>query len=990
MYEVDNAIKEFLALIKSLIETRKNSPNCYRHDVFEKMELTNWCTYPKYIWQWNLTHQEYFDIKSLLTKYSSILKDVIRNKTCCKLLQMYVSEWYKREYNGNDKQGNAFDDIQADYFAQSICEHLGIPIYRSRVHENNENAGQREWLYTIYVDGGLPLNYLLKKKNSAFRKTIEDIIETNAEGAEYLSDYLGDLCNNQVINQSYKNKASVYDFIQDFVIKGNLLIEDFEEFTKLIQETNDNQLQKKIEVRYKVFKTAYCFQLIPQLFFRKEPNDVRYAISQERLNAWGAHPQNNRFVMEIKAQQNTIWKKQYTKCLRGDYISFPKSDKTDLRIEDCLCLEKWDVLVDGSPIQNKAIYNALREKGYVQMYSIDGFSWCSQSSNNYKYSAVLFDRTKEPSLNEDDETNIIVDGNPSELFGWKQIDEMLCFTINGKKTTLFNRAGELFVEPKVKPLSEYYFGKCVENQKLYLLYMEEKPSFDVVYTKEYNGEIVSQPLNEEKYKCEIKYGNDGSFTTLENSSHCGYAEVRITCTSNDQINKTIRCFFIPEKAEIRNITDANNRRTDFRNFNGLTICYLDEKLVNDKGVWRKYWGSFSKEDYHFPEAKYQVTDGVVSFELAVEKPLDATVVKKKSTGSIVVVGRKEKENRIKLPILALDRIKVHQLPNNTFVKLDKFRFYSYAYTALMEHEYTDNHSVPNTYLDLQTFTHVFSLRQTIGNFDLGSLCFVFVPTKNPRNRQDIKWIHEDTLQFDIPSEDEGIVVQLVERHGTPLILLKPIYVPAKGGYKDLEGWERKEARRKRINNYHRIYSGIISDFDEAIDYFDVAVETGMYFGVFDALMGLVFMNNDIENKLVESNNSAKHLAQFYKQYVEKRNAVKYEQLWRMADEFLFDWCLIPQSVWNELFEDLTAVKELLRFRHHQIDWMSIRLKNKEIKDDYQNIILRTITSSFKGGNGRNSVGKASFWNLDLNSRIRTLNLLSEINNETISNYIQVE
>ncbi len=981
MYEVDNAIKEFLALIKSLIETRKNSPNCYLHDVFEKMELTSWCTHPKYIWQWNLTLQEYNDIKSLMSKYSSILKEVIQNKTCCILLQMYVSEWYKREYNGNDRQGNAFKSVGLTNISEELCYRLEKEVY-------HDSSGDCRTLDTLYVDGGLPLNYLLNKENSAFRRTIEDIIEVNAEGAEYLSDNLGDLCNNQVVNQSYKNKASIYDFVQDFVIKGNLLIEGFEEFTRLIQETNDKQLQKKIEVRYKVFKTAKCFQLIPQLFFRKEPNDVRYAISQERLNAWGAHPQNNSFVMEIKAQQNTIWKKQYTKCLRGDYISFPKSDKTDLRIEDYLCLEKWDVLVDGLPIQNKAIYNALREKGYVQMYSTDRFSWYSQSSNNYKYSAVLFDRTKGTSLNEDDETNIIVDGKPSELFGWKIIDEMLCFTISDKKTTLFNRAGELFVESKVKPLSEYYFGKCVEDKKLYLLYMEERPSFDVVYTKELNGEIVSQPLNEKEYKWEIKYGHDGSFTSLENSSHCGCAEIRITYNSNDKINKTIRCFFIPKKAEIRNITDANNRRTDFRNFNGLTIRYKDEKLVNDKGVWRKFWGSFSKEDYHCPEAKYQVTDGVVCFELAVDKPLDATVVK--STGSIVGVGRKEKENRIKLPILALDRIKVHQLPNNTFVKLDKYRFYSYAYTALMEHEYTDNHSVPNTYLDLQTFTHVFSLRQTIGNFDLSSLCFVFVPTKNPRNRQDIKWIHEDTLQFDIPSEDEGIVVQLVERHGTPLILLKPIYVPAKGGYKDLEGWERKEARRKRINNYHRIYSGIISNFDEAIDYFDVAVETGMYFGVFDALMGLVFMNNDIENKLVESNNSAKHLAQFYKQYVEKRNAVKHEQLWRMADEFLFDWCLIPQSVWNELFEDLTAVKELLRFRHHQIDWVSIRLKNKEIKDDYQNIILRTITGSYKGGNGRNSVGKASFWNLDLNSRIRTLNLLGEINNETISNYIQVE
>ena len=979
MNNIDNAIQEILATFKKLAEVRKNNKECYRHDIFERWELTNWNTYPQYTWQWNFTEEEYKSLKILLIQHATLLPQIIKqNKICCKLLQLYVSEWYKREYNGNDKRGNAFDDIQADYIAQSICEHLGIPIYKSRVHETSENEGQRKWLFTLYVDGGLPLNYLLNKENSAFRKTIEDIIEINAEGAEYLSDNLGDLCNNQVVNQSYKDKASIYDFVQDFVIKGNLQIDRFEEFTKLIQETNDKQLQKKIEVRYKVFKTAKCFQLIPQLFFRKEPNDVHYALSQDRLNAWGARPQNNRFVMVIKAREHTIWKKQFTKCLRGDYITFPKSDRSDLKIDDCLCLEKWNVLIDGSSINKKAIYNALQEKGYVQMYSTDGFSWYSQHNRKCKFTAVLFDRTKDNSLREDDKTNIMIEGKPSELFGWKQIDEVLSFTINGKEIKLYNRVGELFVEPNVKPLSDYY----QENNKLYLVFSKEKPSLNVVYTKEYNGDIISQTLKEKEYKCEVKYGNDESFSNIDTISRCGYMKIKITRKENDK-DITINCFAVSRGANIKNYSDGTGKRTDFKDFGDLTIRYEDETLsVDDNGVRRKYWGKTTEEDYHHPEAIYQVTDGVVNLELSVPKPLDATVVKK-SNENIVGVGRKDENQRLRLPILVLDKIRVYQLPNNTLKEIDKIRFRSYAFKALIEHNYRDNYSLPDTYLYFQTFTHT---RDNLDDIDLSGLSFVFVPTSHPLNSQTV-WLNKELPRFGIDSQEEGIVVQRIGMYDIPKILLKPIFIPENGNNLNLNEEQRRNRRNERINRYHDKYKQSKPDYGDALAYFEIAVETGMYFGIFDALLGMMrhLVYPGLSNDMKFSDRSAMHLAQFYKQYVEQAERVDYAALWRMADEFLFDWCLIPQSEWNKVFDDLTPVKELLKFRH-QVDWLSICLKDRVIiQNQSHNIIIRTITSSF--GKGRNST---SFWRLDLNDRVKMLKMLSEMNFESISRYIQIE
>ena len=996
------AIKEIKECFEALGRTRKNNPSCYRYDIFSKRELADWKS-PQYAWQWNFTVEEYGKkIKELLKHHSKVLQQIIKKrekvnneeKVCCKLLQLYVSEWYKREFNGNDSQGNAYSSIGLDNIpniSEKICKQLLGGDYKQLVfHDNADNTGDGRYTDTIYVDGGLPLNYLLKKENTAFRKTIEDIIESNYEGAEFGADNLGNLCNNQVINQSYKAKnqpsldeeASIYDFIQAFVINGNLLIDGFEEFTKLIQEANNNQLQKKIDVRYKVFKTPNCFQLIPQLFFRKEPNDVHYALSQERLNAWGVHPQDNRFVMEVKAQEHTIWKKHFTKCLRGDYITFPKSDRSDLRIEDYLCLEKWNVLVDGLSINKKAIYNALQEKGYVQMYSTDGFSWYSRHNSNCKYTAVLFDRTKDNSLREDDKTNIMVEGKPSELFGWKQIDEVLSFTINGKEIKLYNKVGELFVEPNVKPLSDYYR----ENNKLYLIFSKEKPSFNVVYSKENNGDIISQILKEKEYKCEVKYDNDESFSNIDTISGCGYVKIKITRKENDK-NITINCFAVPKEAKIQNHSDRNSKRTDFYDFDDLAIRYKDETLsADDNGVRRKYWGKFAEEDYHHPEAIYQVTDGVVNLELSVPKPLDATVVKK-SNGSIVDVGRKDESQRLRLPILVLDKISVYQLPNNTPKEIDKFRFRSNAFNALIEHNYRKKYSLPDIYLDFQTFTHT---RDNLGDIDLSGLDFIFVPTSDPLNYQTLS-LNKDLPRFGIDSQEEGIVVQCIDKYEIPKILLKPIYIPENGNDLNLNEEQRRNKRNERINKYHDKYKQSKPDYNDALAYFEVAVRTGMYFGVFDALLGMIrhLVYPGLSNDMKLSDNAARHLTQFYKQYVEQGKVVDYAALWRMADEFIFDWCLIPQSEWNKVFDELLPVKELLRYRHHHIDWLSICLKDSaNIQNQSNNIILRTSTSSFK--RGRNSEPEASFWRLELNDRVKTLKTLSEMNFETISKYIQEE
>ena len=945
---MDDAQTELIELFKKLGETRKNNPNCYRYDIFCKRELTDW-KLPQYAWQWNFSIDEYNGIKQLLKKHALVLKDVIKqNKICCKLLKLYVSEWYKRDYNGNDGQGNAFDAINLNInnSANLLCITLGISgekVYWSDFDENGNDIGQREWLGTLYVDGGLPLKYFDNNDSSNLRKAIENVIAKKDDEYKEKVQLFGESYGSRgPIYQSYgarllhpnDNDASIYDFIQEWIVNERLIIPEYDQLRKELKDGGEKRrkelLAEKFEVRYIVYKAASHIQLIPQLYLNQNAETSKYAISPERLNEWNVQPQNNRFVVQIKDENGgVVWKKQFDKCLAGYYITFPKKDRFDLKIDKRLCLGKWDVRIDGQRITDMAISNDLQENGYVKMYSKDGFSWYSQWSSDYKNFAVLFDNNR---VKEEFE---IVDEN----FGWVQIEDSLKLTIDDKEIIFYNKAGDLYVEPECKPLNRYFNGRDVEGEQMSLIYCDEKTAFRVFYSKD--GTDINKKDISKEVSYRFRYGSSGDFLQLGSIDHCGYLEINVTY---EKINKekTIRCFAISKDAQIYPYNDGKSVRIDFRNFGGLTVYFKNgeslEKLTSD---YKKYW-VFSDNDYHHPEAAYQITDGNVKFELSCYKPINATIVKKKSNGSIFDVG--SNNAHLRMPLLVLDKIIVQQLKANNseddndtteqdrIIEIDKIRFRSYAFNALIDHNYRDNNLLPDTYLDFQTFTHT---KDNLNDIDLSGLSFVFVPTSHPLNYQTVS-LNKGLPRFGIASQEEGIVVQCIDEYEIPKILLKPIYIPENENNLNLDEIQRRNRRNERINRYHDKYSQSKPDYSDALAYFEIAAKTGMYFGVFDALLGMIRHLDcpSYSTKMKRSDKVAKHLAQFYKCYRDKCDKQfdrpNYGALWRMADEFMFDWCLIPREVWLELFDSNNEkVVELLGNRPCRcIDYSDF------IKDDY--------------------------------------------------------
>ena len=109
-----------------------------------------------YIWENKISEIEYDKFKGHL---KSCITDPNREdgfaKRFAKAIVLYCAEWYKREYNGNDGQGNPLNSIGLKLRTKDLWKWAEID---DRLLYGNE------YLECIYTLGGLPVNYIVKKK----------------------------------------------------------------------------------------------------------------------------------------------------------------------------------------------------------------------------------------------------------------------------------------------------------------------------------------------------------------------------------------------------------------------------------------------------------------------------------------------------------------------------------------------------------------------------------------------------------------------------------------------------------------------------------------------------------------------------------------------------------------------------------------------------------------------------------------------------------
>lgn len=258
---------------------------------------------------WLLIAKENFDYQYLWrnkigTSYYKELKN--RLKACANenkkglvkrfphAIALYIAEWYKREYNGNDGKDNAINEINLPCKAEEVwncCKFSNIFLSKQK---------NRRYLESIYVLGGLPINYLINKQFNRKFKEIQSAYKQKSD-EESLQQNLF-ITNNTLQESMHSQWGSLRLYFEALMnddypfAKEDYDKEPFHTFLLNLQEWNP--MRKKFSIEWIIEGNEFVGELRRKirLYVSPETNGERNrSISYSRLYIWGVSNKETSF-----------------------------------------------------------------------------------------------------------------------------------------------------------------------------------------------------------------------------------------------------------------------------------------------------------------------------------------------------------------------------------------------------------------------------------------------------------------------------------------------------------------------------------------------------------------------------------------------------------------------------------------------------------------------------------------------------------------------
>ena len=894
-----------------------NSPFIQLYD-----KLTDNRTKAEYTWQWLLSLEEYTAIKECIeTNKIPTPKNWI-SKTAC-LLALYIGEFYKREYENNLTPFTQLGENSPNFgFKQynKLCEFLEIEPYKK------ENQAH---LYTLYVNGGLPVHYISSRldndKSNSFIDGLSKLFDADdgldiVEGEELLEKI-----NNTALRESYHNHHCVYDYIQA-LLKGEKTWDDsdndkveFRNFKEKVKEASNKAIDRK---KFKLFYSLWTFfdntglrefNLSPQLRFNPEEDGERhFAISKQRLENWGIQNPPAQFSLKMGNSSPLI----FTICYNGDYISRDLVDRIDLPI-----LDKNLKIKDLSDPDYTIIYDDLRgescplkkdfylpfKDGYMQLYTDDDPSMASWNSYKgaqaFRWSGVLYDKNRYQLLSQ----NTIIDIN--DQIGWVTFADSVTFkdTSKGTDRTLYNSKGKIYAYPATLCIHEIIKSPCLvkgcisldrqaectigdEQGKAYIV-KSNGIAFDVFRAADDEKVAVSPVVVYKSYRDSIVQWQeyDSKKTKLKQGLYVFRLSVGRYMTEVD-------CYVLPEEANISFYNTSKPYKIEFNKIIDVTSMDWIVKSQKDKSiVFRISNNSNSNDKYTFT-----LGDDVGHITLRTYHP--------KAQTHLYLHGQEITDKPI---IMAYaEDIEINYISAKICMECrlsDIDGAYKRLFNALTVTT-TDNNNdgtlLKGFDIKLHEDDHQSSIKIRVYTQDFQN------NNDNSCNLMLLDLNNNELVQYTPNNVNnithDNLLLQSLKQDCYTGVYYAPKYIPQSG--QKVARNVKVQERTKRLYDYAKC-SMYVSDY--AYQQFEIACEHKIYFAVFDALLCLCWDGKkqvylDRDKKKFKDN-----VLTFLKDYVAyttKNSKVPYViGLRRLAKEFLFDWTIIKKDIENS---DSQQLKEL--------------------------------------------------------------------------------
>ena len=857
--------------------------------------------YDKYLWKNKLSTEKYNSFCKCL-KQCTEEKEKGFAKRFAKAIVLYCAEWYKRKYNGNNGQKNPLEAIGLNLRTKDLWRWAELD---GRLLYGNE------YLESIYTLGGVPINYIVKKKY-----------------ADTVMQELSDLFNNKTTEDSSKDKIfkknntiqyslrsrngswhKLFNIIsneQEYPLANSDATEDI--FKTFIEALKNRPIKHdKFSVDW-IIETNVWTPLIRRkirLNLNPEANGaLNNCIEEYKLgNDLRGMDEFNLYLCyygegeegeegEEKEQIGDLEGCEHIRFINGkngyfigenvqDYFIFTEIPNINIKIIKIIA-KNDDKYVELQKVEVAS---------YLELYKTWKYSTYSTKRNmGDKYILLPFDyKIQNEDTSEDSPKYFTTNG---KKYRFTKVNGQFRFTdLKNNEVSIYEQNNKITVStPQYNNTfiykDEKYFTRVVKDENgeetTGLVALIFKKS-DIICTQYYD---IANPsiIEEEDVIVKFKNENETLYKTWtdDNQPEPGFLKLQINVQNRKIL---LNAYFIP--------SNGNPFKRDCQNEkiiidSGVSVFGVDADLQTSTNEFNQTVANISITNREKSYYEFKIgfeNDYVV---IPIIKPLDITELYK--DGEFVKEYKNEREANIRIPILFKNKYSLHKYSNNGFLSyhlryddVDMIDFWLY-YSGLDGNIFVGKTPVSGVlyylYIDMKLIGSTFTgYKLNIGKTGIDNYKFYFWNMRSESDPYPIDCDYNNGM-LDLHSKEhsKGIIFQSLKDDVCPRHYFKPI-----------------------ITTYNQDWPKGIEQADLCIRCFDIAREHKIPFTVFSPIYWLV---EGTDERLIH------FFSYITLSYVFDDELIT--DLIRLSKELCFAWPFIKITAWKNYR------KEYYRFNNKDI------------------------------------------------------------------------
>lgn len=833
-------------------------------------------------WKNKVSTSDYDKLKEYLTVCSKDNgENVVKNHAL--KLALYVAEWYKREYNGHEN-GNALQSIGLYCKAREIWNTGVIPEeYLYRTEKDDKTRENNHWLHSLYVLGGLALNY----KTDRLDKIIDELYKCyRDEDSSFVPDKDKEYVNNRTINYSIKNEGgSLHSFLKIIIddrkfpfAESDMSEEPFNTFITKVQEGIEKKLREKFWLEWLVYYHPNYEYMRRNLKIRIYPEldgaAHRY-ISYNRLVKWGIPTDLKDFQVEIAFfyGEDELYREKiarYSNVYNGYFVGWLSNDYvlcSNVPAED---FDNVKFFINNKEIQSFQI------EPYKQLYKTEKPHEWSSKNNSQQKTAVLF---RNYCVLEEEQPNpvfkqFVSKSGKKDGGDYRWVDIIASVTISspegGRNKTFYCQCGYVNILPKLYNNSVDYTDSCYvkrltkdvgqnEYAETLIPVLFGREGFDVKFREK---DEKPKDINENNYSLEYRKEGDRSFKGWNTGQYPeqGFIEIRV------KYNKVanLKVYYIP-------FTQVKRTSYPFKRDLKNNTIHCEASVFKCP---------LTNEGYLYKDKReYEKDKDTIPFCLGTEEDFVVIPVYRAFNQKDILLNGKI----IKTYNRNIGTVEIPEILHKNFIirTIDK-----------------NGVRRENATIKMYEFSNPLNLDSTVSKKDIR----FYLATKR-NNDVDKKWSFDlgkggvDEYKFyywSLNESDSPIEISSSYDEEKGKLILDETYFKKEGVV--FQSLKNVCPRHYCMPTYNvsPLTNQRTPSTSLLIKSFEIAVEHNIYFSVFKPL-----------HHLLEAD---ENLPRFFKDYWLHKNMqlddIDYKALHRMADEFLFDWMFLKRRHWWSVYSKI--------------------------------------------------------------------------------------